>query len=271
MRPTYVLLILSLATACQEHVHSRQTLLKTPTTLRPDVYLGNDADSISLAERDKKYLYYLSKLKPINGYRFVVKGDFDGDGKKEVLTEHFCSGLDHKETNKFYDSLDYGDYQYIDYLKQINAFVNCSNKHIDTIRGTGGLGLLLLKNEGDLDGDGGDELTLVRDNADYSNCNHCELLSYKRHKWRVMYSFSIRDMQIPPLPKAATLYGLFGSYGVVFSPSDSIDRLLERQLKEFGFIKKLRNGKIWVAYIDNEANDRIKEIDVRKLKGRLYR
>jgi hypothetical protein len=44
-------------------------------------------------------------IKPVLGYRFILSGDFDGDGKKEKLIEHFYSGLDNKETNKFYDSL----------------------------------------------------------------------------------------------------------------------------------------------------------------------
>jgi len=44
------------------------------------------------------------KLKPVFGYRFSITGNFDGDEKKDTLTEHFFSGIDHKETNKFYEN-----------------------------------------------------------------------------------------------------------------------------------------------------------------------
>ena len=44
-----------------------------------------------------------NNLKPVFGYRFILTGDFDGDGSEEKLIEHFVSGVDSKETNKFYE------------------------------------------------------------------------------------------------------------------------------------------------------------------------
>ena len=32
-------------------------------------------------------------IKPVFGYRFVISGDFDGDGLKEMLVEHYYSQL----------------------------------------------------------------------------------------------------------------------------------------------------------------------------------
>lgn len=44
-------------------------------------------------------------LKPVFGYRFILTGDFDGDGKMEKLLEHFFSGLDNKMINTSNDTL----------------------------------------------------------------------------------------------------------------------------------------------------------------------
>jgi hypothetical protein len=43
--------------------------------------------------------------RPVFGYRFVITGDFDGDGRKERLVEHYYSGIDNKETYKFDEGL----------------------------------------------------------------------------------------------------------------------------------------------------------------------
>jgi hypothetical protein len=45
-------------------------------------------------------------IKPVPGYRFVIVGDFNGDGRRDTLVEHFVSLLDGMEANKLYDSLD---------------------------------------------------------------------------------------------------------------------------------------------------------------------
>src|ERR1035437_8306959 len=45
-------------------------------------------------------------IKPIFGYRFQIAGDFDGDGAKEILNEHFYSKRDQKETNKYFSGID---------------------------------------------------------------------------------------------------------------------------------------------------------------------
>ena len=36
-------------------------------------------------------------ITPVLGYRFIVSGDFDGDGKKEKLIEHFFQDLTTKK------------------------------------------------------------------------------------------------------------------------------------------------------------------------------
>ena len=71
---------------------------------------------------------------PVLGYRFIIKGDFDGDGIKETLTEHFYSKKLNRETYKFYDSLDYMGLVDFTIQKEPWSFLTCSNKKTDTLK-----------------------------------------------------------------------------------------------------------------------------------------
>jgi hypothetical protein len=202
--------------------------------------------------------------KPIFGYRFLVTGDFNGDGIADTLTEHFISLLDGKEANKFYDSLsDYGQLVALTIAKEPESFVSANSKKIDTLFIWGGgqlSGLSFLKNEGDLDGDGADDLSYVVDWADESNLNTCHLVSYKRHKWVELYSFPIWDWQIPELPSRYLS-------GAGRSTDDSLRQQLEINLKAWpGFIKKIENNKIRVIFRNDDAMEDSTIIDLKHIK-----
>jgi len=126
----------------------------------------------------------IKSIKPIFGYRFIITGDFDGDGKKEKLIEHFFSGIDKKETNKFYENVDFDQLLTLTVNKDPISFLISDNKHLDTLRiASGGqlLGLSYMKNEGDLNNDGTDEVSYVVDYADASNLNTCHLVTFKNN------------------------------------------------------------------------------------------
>ena len=73
-------------------------------------------------------------LTPVFGYRFVIEGDFDGDGKKEKLFEHYYSALDHKETNKFYENLpDYEELVSLTMQKEPYTFIVLDNSLIEQL------------------------------------------------------------------------------------------------------------------------------------------
>lgn len=140
------------------------------------------------------------KIAPVFGYRFMIDGDFNGDKKKETLIEHFYSKKFKRESNKFYDSLDYDHLVRFTALKEPISFVTCTNKNIDTLHIADKvqlLGLLFMKNEGDLNDDGADEISYVVNNADWSNLSTYHITSYKNGKWRELYSFAIWDYQNP--------------------------------------------------------------------------
>lgn len=76
------------------------------TRKKQDEKTVSQFDSSNYTNQIEEVLKTIPKnIKPVFGYRFMLSGDFNGDGKKEKLIEHFFSGIDDKETNKFYDSL----------------------------------------------------------------------------------------------------------------------------------------------------------------------
>jgi hypothetical protein len=194
---------------------------------------------------------------PVFGYRFIIEGDFDGDGKKERLTEHFISGIDKKETSKYYDAVeDYWDMIDLTIKKEPISYVLCDNTTIDTLKiHSGGqlFGISYLKNEGDLNGDGTDELSYVVDWADYSNFNSWHIMTYKNGKWKELLTFPIWDWQLPDLPVANNRYSLFGSEGKKFV-NDTVNIRLMKELKQFeGLVKKIKTNKIQVIFMGKEA------------------
>jgi hypothetical protein len=206
-------------------------------------------------------------IKPIFGYRFKVRGDFNGDGIFETFTEHFYSERDHRETNKYYTGIDDAWVFYDSaYKRECISFCLCSNPNLDTIPIGGVLGPIWFKNEGDLDGDGGDEISCVPSRAQQSSINHCYILSFKHRKWKEIYRFEIREWQIPPLPQAGKTYGLWGASGTyAASYDDSLNKEIEKQFNSFpGFIKKLKNGKIKIQTFTHIALDTTLILDLRR-------
>ncbi len=201
--------------------------------------------------------------KPISGYRFQIVGDFDGNGINDTLNEQFYSLRDKKETNKYYSDIDdvWVLYDSVSARKCISYFI--SNSKLDTLKFGGVLGPIWIKNEGDLDNDGGDEISIVESLAQQSSTNQCKILSYKKGKWSVMYSFTVREWQFPPLPQAGKNYGNFGVNDVYASTDDSLNNEIEKQMKNFkGLIQKSPTGKIAIQTFTPEVTDTIIFIDL---------
>jgi hypothetical protein len=248
-----LLLFTSLWVACEKNNAPAQEVLQTKDTVAQD--------------SSPKYANYIDEViaslpenpTPVMGYRFSVEGDFDGDGKKETLTEHFVSGIDGKETNKFYDStINYDQLIVLVGRKEPKSFAISSNKKIDTLHIAGGwqcLGLSMLRNEGDLNGDGRDEISYVINHADWSSINTCYISTFTKEGWKVLHRFEIRDWQLPELPDSQKIIGIMGvedinsTYG-----NDSINLVLTKELENFGgFVKKIKKGTIQVATISEDA------------------
>lgn len=236
--------------------------------------LANNTDGKSSINKDsinkeKVKKSPAEKLTPVLGYRFMITGDFDGDGKKEILTEHFISGIDHKETCKFYENGDYDTLVSLNYEKKPISLLTCNKQRInDLIIDPDGksLGLAYIKNEGDLDGDGADEISYVADWADWSNVNFCTIMSYKNQKWQDIYSFQIRDWQLPDLPQTYNQYGIAGLHNKIVNTKDTAaNKHIEKDLHEFrGLIKKIANYKIQIMYAADDGAIDTTVVDIRK-------
>ena len=207
---------------------------------------------------------------PVFGYRFVIKGDFDGDGVQEQLVEHFYSEITHKETNKFYENLpDYSDLVTRTVKKEPHSFVSCSNPAIKTLEISQGgqlLGLSYLKNEGDLNGDGTDEVSYVVNWADWSNLNHWNLMTYRNSQWEELYSFSIWDWQLPDLPETYNEYGMFGLQNkYINAHATKANKAIEKELKAFkGLVRKIATDSIEIYYMTDEAELDTLKVDLKK-------
>ncbi|NOQ71010.1 MAG: hypothetical protein GQ574_03350 [Crocinitomix sp.] len=211
-------------------------------------------------------------ISPVFGYRFIIAGDFDGDRIQDTLVEHYISQDNMKETNKFYKNmLEYDDLVDTTIKKQPNSYVLCSNPKIDTLRITDGeqqFGLSFLKNEGDLTGDGKDEISYVINWADWSNTNTWHIMTYRKNAWETLYSFSIWDWQLPSLPETQNQYGLFGlvNKNILDSSDQNIDQINSNFLEFPGLVRKVKTNVIEIIFRNEEAMLDTMQVDLRNKK-----
>lgn len=131
----------------------------------------------------------------------IIVGDFDGDGKEDKITETLIS----TENNKSIDALprlEYDSLVTMIYKKRPILTIRSENKNIPDLALTkkASFGLLYMKNEGDLDNDGGDEISIVIDWADWSQVNSCIVYSLKQNNWVEYAKFDVREWQISQNP-----------------------------------------------------------------------
>ncbi|HLO60324.1 MAG TPA: hypothetical protein VK179_16355 [Bacteroidales bacterium] len=141
--------------------------------------------------------------------RLMITGDFNGDESIDTLKESFISSIDGKETNKYSD-IEYDSLVALTIKKKpICRLISNSLTPLIVNKDKYQLfGLAFLKNEGDLDNDGSDELGLIVDWADWSNVNYYQILSYKNSNWTELFNFEIRDFDIADLKENKDSKGL---------------------------------------------------------------
>jgi hypothetical protein len=158
------------------------------------------------------------------GHRFTVTADVDGNGVLDTLTEEYYSGRLARECAKYIKDMEYDSLVKRTYDLEPLVRLRSSDGQIDTLSDrAGGFGLALLLNEGDLDGDGADEIGYVLDNADWSNTNTYFVISHKDSGWEPLFSFEIWDRQLPDLPDIERNFGLIGQTGRrIHEPVDTL-------------------------------------------------
>jgi hypothetical protein len=138
-------------------------------------------------------------------YDFIVKniitGDFDGDGNEDELKESLVSSINNKSIDALpqveFDSL-------VGIVHKMNPILSLQSKSKNIpeliLTKTPSFGLMWIKNEGDLNKDGTDEISIVIDWADWSQVNTCIVYSLKNNKWIEYAKFDVREWQITRNP-----------------------------------------------------------------------
>lgn len=204
-------------------------------------------------------------LKDEWGFRFNILCDYNGDSKIDTVREIVLNSQTQFEIPKWYEKLDTN----LDEMDQILAL--SANKHpISYLIGNNKdtfllgqhdqlLGLAFLKNEGDLDGIAGDELSYVNEYVDYSNCNSVHIISFKKGKWIELYSFSIHETDLPELPIIKSINELYNEKGKY---------KYHKYIKSFkGFVKKIKKNVIKIDCLNEEAELVSKIINLKPIYG----
>ena len=115
-----------------------------------------------------------------------ITGDFNGDKRKETLREVWRNGQCEKIAS-------------IEYLwkhkdeQDMTTTLVCSDKRIKPFPlDNAYLGLSILQNEGDLDGDGRDEISLTL-NRETSTWHPLFLYKYQNNGWKLIYEAHVND------------------------------------------------------------------------------
>lgn len=132
--------------------------------------------------------------------RWEVKGDFNGDGREEILKESYTSSLNNKEIilpqigEIEYDSL---VSLVVKYKPQVSLISSDDGiRELFLVKADQLLGVSWLKNLGDIDRNGTDEISVVIDWADWSSVNTCRVFSFRNDNWDEIAAFEIRDWQM---------------------------------------------------------------------------
>lgn len=252
----------------------------TPQTKPLEASIANDSaltDSLAFAKvLDSIRSTIPHDVKPVMGYRFRVNGDFDGDGTKEMLAEYY-RGMDLKaEMPKFYDStVTYEQLMAVAWNRKAYSYGVTGKANIRPLvfsNSARQLGLAWLHNEGDLDGNGTDELSYVINWADWSSTNLCHVMTYRNQRWEKLLEIPIWEWQLPELPLTYSQYGLFGIEAMmVDNPMLEEAKTAEDSLKHFkGFIRRIKPGMIIIHYRNTEACEDSLRIDLMSEIPKLY-
>lgn len=173
-------------------------------------------------------------------FSFTITGDFDGDGAIDTLLEKYISSVDSRTLPKTLQGKEYDTLVALTLQTQPLCLLIDPNGKLDTLEISNlnqQFGLAYLKNEGDLNGDGIDEISFVVDWADWSSTNTCYIYSYVDSKWEKIYSFSIFDSQLPDYTSATSMDTFEG----LIEKIDNDTIIINTRNREIGALRK----KIW--------------------------
>lgn len=132
--------------------------------------------------------------------RWVVTGDFDGNGKTDTLKESYVNSVTNQEINlPQFNSVEYDSLVSIAVNNNPKVSLKSGNSLIPElhIAKTKQLfGICWLRNIGDLNGNGTDEISVVIDWADWSNLNYCLVYTLRDGVWKQLTKIQIAEWQM---------------------------------------------------------------------------
>ena len=157
----------------------------------------------------------------VRGHRFNLIADVNGDEVADTLTERFVDPATSQEADKFIADAPYDSLTGRIWRMKPLSFIECTDKNVGPlmIRKGDSFGLAHLMNEGDLNGDGRDEIGWVGHWIDYSNVNTYHITSWNGSEWVELASFGMWEWQLPELPGSEREFGLIGQRGLHVSDS----------------------------------------------------
>lgn len=182
----YILWLWILGTACTSSTQTTEDNSTTQDTLSTTI--DTISSTPAKSETDKSL-----------GYRAELEGDFDGDGQKEKLQEHYVSRTTGQELSKNYPEIEFDSLVGLVISRHPKVYLSSANSAIKDLPISDHdqlFGIMQLINEGDLNGDGTDELSYIIDYADYSNVNRFYIYTYKNSEWKEIANFEIREWQL---------------------------------------------------------------------------
>ncbi len=126
---------------------------------------------------------------------FKIFGDFDGDGRSEVINAFLYSRRLHRRIDSAADPFQVSWDSVIAWFHQQDAdlCIVLSAGRQDTLHLGPAQGLYCLINLGDTNGDGKDEVAFVVDRLDYSRLNSCQIYTGCDGKWTQRFRFGVHE------------------------------------------------------------------------------
>lgn len=192
--------------------------------------------SFSCKNSKESFNYKLEKTKTKS-----IVGDFDGDKIQDTLREIVYSDKSQLQVNEVIAARQY-EFDTIAnwYVKNNIQYKLFLSKKSPEIFLSNSMGLYFLKNIGDINNDGKDEVALVIDLLDYSRINSCRIYSLCNNKWEILKTIDLHEDS-------------FDYYGDIEPNFEEIKDYLEKK------------GKVWY-YLDYHENDYESPEDVGKMK-----
>lgn len=202
---------------------------------------GSKEENIPTTNKEdiKQYEWFTDQVADLpEEFRFIIKGNFSGSGQEEILHEEILDIKTKKSLPKLYES-NADKQRAVDKIRNNPAYTAIVPKkgslpREEKLNDAPSMGFLYLRNEGDLNGDGKDEVAYVTDWADMSSKNFCKVISYNHGEWVSLAEFSIDETVLPAKP-------LYSSHS---SKTSSEDKARHERIANFSLIKKLGNNKI---------------------------